>query len=517
MSIASFFETQTVFLTGITGFIGKVLLARILQVAEPKKIFVLLRWKNSPPYQRLQETLSGNCFNSVRRSKNMTHDQFLAWANTKIVVCEGDMAQPKLGLSPIDQARITSETSIIIHNAASVRFEAELLASVKDNVYGSLELLEIGKACKNIVAYIHVSTAYTNSNILATDENGRIPIEEKIYPFDFDPEELYERLLTMGIKHMSRSQEKKIIGKHPNVYTFTKSLTEQVIIKRCGSLPLAFIRPSMVGVSYRNPEPGWYDNVSAVGGLVLLSGLGIIRYFPDLKEGIIDQIPVDYVVDAYLATAMYCAKQPTGPNTEPIIVHTTTSHLNPCFMRPCMTQVVNYWKNLDGGVKIPHSLRKPGIVEMKKGLHQRVLLDTFPWKLSHSVGKLIPSKRVKKTTVLLNKAADRARIASYYFAYFMENTWVYKNDTLLAVKAALCPADQEKFALDPSDISWDYFNQLFTYAIHHHILGEEVEPPTPHVEDSTNKESIQTESVTTLPFNPPQSTKTSATPRWSKL
>jgi len=514
MRIATFFKTQTVFLTGITGFIGKVLLARLLNVAEPKKIYVLLRWKNQPPHQRLQKTLDSECFDSVRAAKNMTKEEFLVWANTKVFVLEGDMQKNKLNLSAGDLEKVAKEVTVIIHNAANVRFEDVLLNSIRSNVFGSLELLDIAKTCKNLVSYIHISTAYTNCNIKETDSEGKIHIEEKLYPLNFDGEEVYKKLLSST--SLSRTQEKQFLSGHANVYTFSKNLSEHLIMQRRGNLPVAIVRPSMVGVAYRTPMPGWYDNASAVGGLVLLSGLGIIRYFPDLKDGIIDQIPVDYVVDTYLATAMYRAQQPCGPDTKPMIVHSTSSHLNPCKMRRAMEICMVYWKKQEPG-KIPHSLRKPGIIELPIGVYPRVILDTLPWKLAHGVSKLIPSKRLRKMTTLLDKAADRARIASYYFQGFMSNTWVHENDTLLAIKASLCPADRQTFSLDPQDICWDYFMKLFCYAIHHHILKADCEPPPDETSEPMDgsQSKVDLESVSTLPFPSPNP---SPQPRiWSKM
>lgn len=41
-----------------------------------------------------------------------------------------------------------------------------------------------------------------------------------------------------------------LIGKRPNTYTFTKALTEQMLLKEVGNLPLAIIRPSIGKVHF---------------------------------------------------------------------------------------------------------------------------------------------------------------------------------------------------------------------------------------------------------------------------
>lgn len=36
-----------------------------------------------------------------------------------------------------------------------------------------------------------------------------------------------------------------LIGKRPNTYTFTKALTEQMLLAEAGNLPVAIVRPSI--------------------------------------------------------------------------------------------------------------------------------------------------------------------------------------------------------------------------------------------------------------------------------
>lgn len=63
--------------------------------------------------------------------------------------------------------------------------------------------------------------------------------------------------------------EKRLTGKHPNTYTFTKSMAEQVILMKGRGLPMAVVRPSIVGAAYQEPFPGWVDNVGGITGLKL--------------------------------------------------------------------------------------------------------------------------------------------------------------------------------------------------------------------------------------------------------
>ena len=60
--------------------------------------------------------------------------------------------------------------------------------------------------------------------------------------------------------------EERILKMFPNTYAFTKNLAEQVLSSDCDSLPVAIVRPSIIGASLKEPCPGWVDNMSGVTG-----------------------------------------------------------------------------------------------------------------------------------------------------------------------------------------------------------------------------------------------------------
>ena len=58
--------------------------------------------------------------------------------------------------------------------------------------------------------------------------------------------------------------KEKILKIHPNTYTFTKNLAEQIVFNDCKSFPTAIVRPSIIGASLEEPCPGWVDNYHGV-------------------------------------------------------------------------------------------------------------------------------------------------------------------------------------------------------------------------------------------------------------
>ena len=63
------------------------------------------------------------------------------------------------------------------------------------------------------------------------------------------------------------------MGTCPNTYTYTKALAERMLLKECGDLPLAIVRPSIVTAAKQEPIPGWVDNLNGPTGKLNLNSL----------------------------------------------------------------------------------------------------------------------------------------------------------------------------------------------------------------------------------------------------
>jgi hypothetical protein len=67
-----------------------------------------------------------------------------------------------------------------------------------------------------------------------------------------------------------------IIGNYPNTYTFSKAITERILDKRKGKIPITVVRPTIIGASYEEPYAGWIDSINAVAAVILYAGLGVV-------------------------------------------------------------------------------------------------------------------------------------------------------------------------------------------------------------------------------------------------
>ena len=74
----------------------------------------------------------------------------------------GDITSDGLGLSPSDLQLLTDNVSIIFHSAATLKFNEELRKAVEINIKGTKRVLDMAHKCRNLDAFIYVSTAYAN-------------------------------------------------------------------------------------------------------------------------------------------------------------------------------------------------------------------------------------------------------------------------------------------------------------------------------------------------------------------
>ncbi|MXQ81433.1 hypothetical protein E5288_WYG005824 [Bos mutus] len=254
VSIPEYYEGKNVLLTGATGFLGKVLLEKLLRSC-PKvnSVYVLVRQKaGQTPQERVEEVISGKLFDRLRDENPDFRE--------KIIAINSELTQPKLALSEEDKEIIIDSTNIIFHCAATVRFNENLRDAVQLNVIATRQLILLAQQMKNLEVFMHVSTAYAYCN--------RKHIDEVVYPPPVDPKKLIDSLEWMD-DGLVNDITPKLIGDRPNTYIYTKALAEYVVQQEGAKLNVVIVRPSIVGASWKEPFPGWIDNFNGPSGLFI--------------------------------------------------------------------------------------------------------------------------------------------------------------------------------------------------------------------------------------------------------
>ena len=149
LNIKDFYAGKTIFLTGTTGFVGKVVLEKILRsLPMIKKLFIMVRGKKGMTVRERfeKEILSSEIF--VSHFEN--DPNLFETLRNKVVPVAGDLIIDKLGLSDADRQMVTAETELVINVAASVNFDDPLLDALQINYFGSMRMMQLAKECQNI-------------------------------------------------------------------------------------------------------------------------------------------------------------------------------------------------------------------------------------------------------------------------------------------------------------------------------------------------------------------------------
>ncbi|KAJ8916682.1 hypothetical protein NQ315_000327, partial [Exocentrus adspersus] len=282
--ISEVFRDKTIFVTGATGFIGKVLVERLLRVADVKKLYFLIRRKKGKsPAERLQEIFSNVLFKRLLEQKPD--------AIKKCVPICGDVAELGLGMAAEDRELLKEEVNFIFHSAATTRFDETVRQAIIMNTRGTKLVLELAQECKHLTLFVYISTAYAFPKEEVT--------HERYYEPPADPHAVLKGIEWIKDDTMSNFN-KIILGDIPNSYTFSKALAEALVHEHIGKMPFMIVRPAVVIPTIEDPFPGWCNNLQGPMGLFVGGGKGVIRSMYMDSKSHANFVPVDSAVSAML-------------------------------------------------------------------------------------------------------------------------------------------------------------------------------------------------------------------------
>lgn len=454
--IAQFFEGRYIFLTGATGFVGKVLIEKILySCPDIAGFYILIRPKRGKTIEeRVESLLNIKLFDRLR----LKNQDFAS----KIIPINGDIYEPNLGISPKDRQRLIQDVSIVYHSAASVRFDDPIRLAVEMNVRGTEKILSLCHQMKKLVAAIHVSTAYANCD--------REQVLETVYPPPVD----YKKWTAL-IDWMDDSTLEKLtpslLGERPNTYTYTKAIAEHIIAEEYGKetdplkrVPMAIVRPSIVGASWKEPFPGWIDNFNGPTGIFAAIGNGLLRVMKGDSEATADVIPVDVTVNVLIASAWFTATQrPDGI----VVYNCTTGAVNRLTWGQMEKVCCATFRDnpLDRAIRVPHA------VFTKKTLWH-ALKRFFDEVLPAYVMDLGLGLMGRKTEFI--RLQDRLAKSTSCLEFFTSSGWDFSADNVLQLKKALPAHDRKEFNFDVKEIDWNDYMENYIIGTKVYALKENI-------------------------------------------
>eukprot|EP01047_Picozoa_sp_COSAG01_P035108 COSAG01_NODE_2669_length_7278_cov_3.791057_6_plen_976_part_00 len=459
-------------LTGATGFLGKVVLEKILySLRGVRKIYVLLRPRTdrrtgevTPATDRLaKEVLTWACFDRVKAERPDFSDV--------LHVLPGDVSQANLGCDAATLATVQAETDWIINCAANVEFMEPLKKIVTDNVVSALTVLDVAQGCHKLRGLVHVSTAYVNANAPGQ-------VQEKIYSqwYYDNAEELYGWIMSTESDEIQKVLPNILCGM-PNTYTFSKQLAEILLSKKRGDLSVAIVRPTCVGASYREPMPGWIDKVGAGATLFLASGLGHLSILQGNENIAGDQIPVDMVTNVILTAVLRLKTEPNMLH----IFHSSSSTRNAITWGYARTIVYRYFgtpgREAEKSVGhnwtyiVPESTFKITfwLTYHMPALAYRALGAAMELVLGKNNKVVTDSKKTRYLVKRLKKLTDA-------FAPFTTREFRFECSGVDRVVDLMTPEDRECFSIEVEDVDWEKYMYDFCWGLHRFILKEDVPP-----------------------------------------
>ncbi|XP_014212139.1 putative fatty acyl-CoA reductase CG5065 [Copidosoma floridanum] len=445
-SIPDWYRDRAILVTGATGFMGKLLVAKLLiSCHDVKTIYLLVRDKKGVPSKsRLPTLVQQEPFRLLRDN----HPERLK----KLVVISGDTTCDELGISAADAEILKNNVSVLFNMAANVRFDLPLKSAVTLNTKGTANVIAFAKQIKNLDAFIHVSTAFCHCN--------QTVLEEKFYPVERSPEKMI-KLVEETPEDLLEAMTPKVLRDQPNTYAFTKALSED-LVRRCG-LPTGLARPSIVVGSWKEPDNGWVDNMNGPTGIMIGAGKGVIRTMLCNGDYNVDLIPCDMAVHAIIGLGWKVGRERP---VEPLVVNLTESRENPITWRYA----------LDVGKK--HALANPfsgplwypgGGLTSSKVYHALAVffLHTLPAYFLDALIMLTGHKP------FLVKVQARVTYGLNLVNYYTTKQWIFKNERLKELRESLSPSDKETFFMDIREVSWNDFLLKYILAARKYCLKDD--------------------------------------------
>ncbi|KAL7976329.1 hypothetical protein Chor_002548, partial [Crotalus horridus] len=463
--VGAYYSGKSVLVTGATGFMGKVLVEKLLRSChDVKTIYVCVRPKGGRSMQtRVEHLLKCKVFDRVREERPRFHE---------VKPISAEFTKPGLAISSEDREELISEVNVIFHCAATVRFDEPLKDALLLNVLGTQQLLRLAHQMKNLEALIHVSTAYSNCN--------QRHIEEVFYPVPVEPKKLLDMIVWMD-ESLIEAITPKLIGDWPNTYTFSKALTEHLIQQEKGDLNVAIIRPSIVGASLKEPFPGWIDNFNNISGCFVAIAKGILQTIKCNPAAIADIIPVDVAINLTITAGWYTAvHRPKSP----LIYNCTSGSLNPLSWGEVELHLKNaYEKNpLEKPFRIPNSSMTSSYLVHR---YRMLVCHTIPALLCDLYLRLTGKKpwMMKLFTRLEKKMSRVERFTSHSWDWSCSNT-----NTLMK---ELNAKDQSLFSFDICQVTWSEYITNYFLGTKKYLLNEDMAGSPAARQNITKLKTIQ--------------------------
>src|SRR5436190_3172603 len=446
LSPTEIFNDRSIFVIGSTGFLGKVTLSMLLhRFPNIGRVYVTVRARSQEESETRfwNSVITAPPFNPVRERYG---DAFEGFIRDKVTVLGGDIGETNLGYTEGEAQTLADDVDIVINTAGNVTFNPTLESALRTNVVGTQNVIAFTRRMKR-PALVHVSTCFVAGNrsgpVWESDPViGYFPRKHEMPGVEFSVEQeiqdcarLSERvredardaMMTARFRDQARkrlneegrdaddpdalglavARERKVwirerltnVGVEraawwgwPNIYTYTKSLGEQLVAAETGMVR-SILRPSIVESAKSFPFPGWNEGFTTTAPIIfmVLKGQTVL---PANDKLILDITPVDQVASAMLAiTASACVEEPR------LVYQAATGDSNPNNMERII--------GLVGLYKRKHFLEKETGITFVNKIAARMEPRPVTTRRFETTSAPMLNSAAKKVSSLLDRARPR--------------------------------------------------------------------------------------------------------------
>lgn len=480
-SVVGYFRGKSILITGSTGFLGKVLVEKILRVQpDVKKLFLLIRAPDAESAKlRIQTEIIGReIFHVLKETHGARFNNFI---EEKICPLVGDIIYENFGLDNAQLGELSKDIDIIVNGAATTNFFERYDVAFDANVLGVKHICAFAMKCSKLKMLLHVSTAY-----VAGEQEGII-LEKPIlmgetlkvgtnldteFELNLIKETMRELKDSCSTEKAGRKTMKELGLKRarhfgwPNTYVFTKAMGEMMMGLLPMDFPVVIIRPSIITSTLKEPLPGWMEGIKTIDSVVIGYAKQNLPFFLVDLDLIMDVIPGDMVVNAMMVAMVAHSED----RQVQIIYHVTSSLRNPAPYAILWKSLFQYFND-----NPPCTGRNGERVRLKK---MRFFSSVTWFKLYMAIMYMLPLEMFRLVNIALCGVFSRGyNELNRKFRFMMQLSELYAPYTLFKgcfddmnldkLRMAMNKDNQNNngayyFDFDPKYIDWDnYF-----YSVH---------------------------------------------------
>ncbi|HEX8069727.1 MAG TPA: AMP-binding protein [Pyrinomonadaceae bacterium] len=531
LSPTDIYQGRKVFLIGSTGFLGKVTLSMLLhRFPNIGRVYVTVRARSAAESETRfwEHVITAPPFDPLRERYGSAFEGFI---RDKVAVVGGDIGEPNLGHSDEEARRIAADVDVILNSAGNVTFNPPLESALRTNVVGTQNVIAFAKRMQR-PALVHVSTCFVAGNrsgpVWESDPVlGYFPRRDELPDVQFDIEreiadcaklaervrdEARDALQAAKFREAGRkrlieegrdpddldamglavARERKVWTRNrltelgteraewwgwPNIYTYTKSLGEQLVAAEQG-IVRAIVRPSIVESAISYPFPGWNEGFTTTAPLIFISLKGQTQ-IPVNEKLILDITPVDQVAAVMLAvTAEALVQEPR------LVYQAATGDANPNDMKRIVGLVGLYkrkhFTEKETGLKFVNEVAAR--METRAVTPDQFARTSAPMfnAAARRAGKLLDRVRPRwgggRVTDIIDRAKEsverieevtrETKEAFELFRPFMvDNAYVFRADNVRSLFARFRKDERHLLVWNPDQFDW------YDYWMHVHFPG----------------------------------------------